>query len=222
MYDTPPATSFDQAQPKKSNRNIIIAVIVAVLLCCCCCIGLGFAMQSQIGTIFSTISQQLKNAPGGNSNPLGNPSLATAEAMATAVAKGTLIPDGLPTMPADIPTMPADIPTMPAEIPTMPAGVPTEAVPSTDLNKAIPQGGLGNDILRADAWGYVVLASVSKGCNASDPTKTTITVLQKPASNTSPWAEKWTVTCMDGSKASFDVTFTPDSTGACISVSASK
>ena len=205
------STPFEQ--PKKSNRNMIIIIVVVVLLCCCCCliiVGARTYMQSQVGGIFDSINQQLNLTPGANnSNPLGgNPSVATAEAMATAVAKGTLIPDGMPTMPA-------------IAVPTV-EGMPTVVVPSTDLNKAIPQGGLGNDIVRATAWGYVLTAAAMNGCNASDPTKTSIEVTQKPASSTSPWAEKWTVTCMDGSKAAFDVSYVPDATGATVSVSSSK
>ena len=201
MYNTPPATPFEQ--PKKSNnRNIIIAVVVVLVLCCCCCL-IGFGVrayaQSQVGGIFSSINQGLSMTPGagGSSNPLGNPAVATAEAMATNVAKGTLIPDGMPALPTSV---------------NGAGGSPTEAVPG-NLNSAIPQGGLGDDVLRADAWGYVLAASAIKGCNASDATKTTISVFQKPASSTSSWVEKWTVTCMDGSNATFVVTFTPSKGG---------
>ena len=125
------ATPFEQ--PKKSNnQNIIIAVVVVLVLCCCCCVVIGgvrYYMQSQVGGIFSSINQGLSLTPGASGNPLGDPSVATAEAMATSIAQGTLVPAGIPTMP------PIDIPTV--------QGMPTVVVPSTDLNKAIPQGGLG-------------------------------------------------------------------------------
>ena len=196
---TPQYTPIDQ--PKKSNTRMIIIIVVVVLLCCCCVavIAGGAYMRSQTNDVFSSINQQLN--PTILAPSTGGGALATAEAMATAVAQGTL----------------------PVEMPTIPAmnDIPTVAVPA-NINSAIPQGGLGNEILRADAWGYVITASVAKGCNATDASKTTIEVIQKPASNTSPWAEKWTVVCMDGSKASFDVSFVPDSTGATISVTNSK
>lgn len=94
-----------------------------------------------------------------------------------------------------------DLPAIP-EMPASPYG-------SDDF---IPQGGLGDEVLRADAWVYVMAASAMSGCAATDASQTTIEVSQEPDS-AGVWKEKWTVTCDDGAKKSFDVTFSPSAQG---------
>lgn len=94
-------------------------------------------------------------------------------------------------------------------IPAMPEGV-------------IPEGGLGDDLLRTDTWLYVNLAAITQNCVITDPSATEIEVTQQPDA-AGGWAEKWTVACEDGSNKSFDVTFSPSAQGGTdISVSASK
>jgi hypothetical protein len=87
------------------------------------------------------------------------------------------------------------------------SGVPTF---SSDL---IPQGGRGDEVIRASAWAYVLLATSTDGCSfnpkASD---TTIKVTQEPDSD-GVWKEEWTVACDDGSKKPYTVTFTPSASG---------
>lgn len=112
------------------------------------------------------------------------------------------------------PQMP-DSPSMPAT-PDL-SGVPTF---SSDL---IPQGGRGDQVLRASAWAYVLVATSTDGCSynpkASD---TTIKVTQDPGSD-GVWKEEWTVACDDGSKKPYDVTFTPSASGGTdINVTSSK
>jgi len=77
----------------------------------------------------------------------------------------------------------------------------------------IPEGGRGDEILRASAWGYVVIAATLDNCTftpqASD---TRIEVTQEPDAS-GEWKEEWTVTCDDGSEKPYDVTFTPSAGG---------
>lgn len=104
-----------------------------------------------------------------------------------------------------------DIPSIP-EVPESPDGY-------SDL---IPQGGLGDEVLRTDTWAYVMAASAMSGCVATDASKTTIEVLQEPDS-AGIWKEKWTVTCDDDTQQSFDVTFSPSAQGGTnIDVTSSK
>ena len=100
-------------------------------------------------------------------------------------------------------------------IPPMPSGTSEPSNPSVPSipSGLIPQGGLGNDVERATAWGYVITSAALSGCSATDASKTTIDVLSQPDS-AGAWKEKWTVTCDDGSKKSFDVSITPNNNGA--------
>lgn len=111
----------------------------------------------------------------------------------------------------DFPALPTDEYGLP-QIPESPYG----------YDNFIPQGGLGDEILRADTWVNVLTAAALSGCAASDPSKTTIEVIQQPNSE-GMWKEKWTVTCDGGAKKSFDVTFTPSAQGGTnIDVTSSK
>jgi hypothetical protein len=88
------------------------------------------------------------------------------------------------------------------------SGIPT--IPP-DL---IPQGGKGDDIQRASAWGYVVVAAATDGCSYNPKSaSTTIKVTQEPDSK-GVWKEAWTVTCDDSSKKVYNVTFTPSAGGS--------
>lgn len=128
------------------------------------------------------------------------------------VNEGLLTP-AAPEFPAvpEIPVFPTDESGLP-QIPESPYG----------YGDLIPQGGLGDDLLRADTWGYVIAAAAMSGCAATDASKTSIEVIQQPDAG-GTWMEKWTVTCDDGTKKSFDVTFTPSAQGGTtISVTGSK
>jgi len=118
----------------------------------------------------------------------------------TAMPAIPAIPSGTeePSNPLDTPSNPSEPPSSPS-IPSVPA----------DL---IPQGGLGDDLLRANTWGYVLAAAAISGCTATDATKTNIEVLEQPDS-AGVWKEKWTVTCDDGKNKSFDVLFSPGKQG---------
>jgi hypothetical protein len=85
---------------------------------------------------------------------------------------------------------------------------PNISIPSSQ----VPSGGKGDDIQRAEAWGYVVTASALNACYATDASKTTIAVTTQPDSS-GAWQEKWTVACSDGSNKSYDVSFTPGGGG---------
>ncbi len=117
-----------------------------------------------------------------------------------------------------------DFPAIP-EIPVFPTdedGVPEMPVSPSGYDDFIPQGGLGDEVLRTDTWVYVMAASAMSGCVATEASKTTIEVLQEPDS-AGIWKEKWTVTCDDGTQQSFDVTFSPSAQGGTtIDVTSSK
>jgi hypothetical protein len=113
-------------------------------------------------------------------------------------------------------------------IPSVPAGTAEPSNPSNPSDtpsiptNLVPQGGLGDDVLRANTWGYVIAAAAISGCTATDASKTDIEVLEQPDS-AGVWKEKWTVTCDDESNKSFDVLFTPNKQGGTdINVTSSK
>lgn len=110
-------------------------------------------------------------------------------------------------------------------IPSVPAGTAEPSNPSDTPvipSNLIPQGGLGDEVLRANTWGYVLAAAAISGCTATDASKTNIEVLEQPDS-AGIWKEKWTVTCDDGAQKSFDVLFTPSKQGGTdINVTSSK
>jgi hypothetical protein len=75
----------------------------------------------------------------------------------------------------------------------------------------VPSGGLGDEILRADTWNYVILTAISTGCGTPAADTTSIEVFEDPDDN-GRWVERWTVICEDGSNKGFYVTFTPNTT----------
>ena len=99
---------------------------------------------------------------------------------------------------------------------TLPATPDISDIPtlSSDVSDLIPQGGRGDEILRASAWAQVILSTSLEGCsynpNASD---TQIEVTQEPDSS-GVWEEQWAVTCDDGSTKPYNVTFTPTTGGS--------
>ena len=88
------------------------------------------------------------------------------------------------------------------------SGIPTIS------SEFIPQGGKGNDIQRASAWGYVVVAAATDGCSSNPKSASTeIKVIQEPDSK-GVWKEAWTVICDDSSHKVYNVTFTPSAGGS--------
>ena len=90
-----------------------------------------------------------------------------------------------------------------SDIPTIPAN-------PSDL---VPQGGRGDEILRASAWAQVILTTSLEGCSYNpNPSDTQIEVTQEPDSS-GAWEEQWTVVCDDGAKKPYNVTFKPSAGG---------
>ena len=57
---------------------------------------------------------------------------------------------------------------------------------------AVPQGGLGDDLLRTNTWGYVVTVAAIDGCTGPNAAETVITVTQEQDS-AGVWKEQWVV-----------------------------
>jgi hypothetical protein len=113
-----------------------------------------------------------------------------------------------------------DIPVIP--LPTNESGTPEIPDMPSIPNNVIPQGGLGDDVLRANTWGYVITAAALSSCVTTEADKVTIDVLEQPDS-AGVWKEKWTVACDGGSTKAFEITFTPSAKGGTdISVTSSK
>lgn len=90
--------------------------------------------------------------------------------------------------------------------------------PAFDLTESpsalVPEGGNGDQVLRASAWGYVLITAALDGCSYNPKaSETQIKVTQEPDSK-GVWKEEWTVVCDDGSKKPYDVTFTPSAGGS--------
>jgi hypothetical protein len=191
-----PAPQFTpQVPPKKSNTGLIIGIVVAVVLCCCCvAVIAGLTLLGPaVGNIFSSVNQGLKT-PGEPETP------ALTE---------------MPSMPIETSEPVAPPMSDGTSEPSMP-GMPTL---SADL---VPQGGLGDDLLRANTWAQVALAAALADCNSPTAAETTIEVTQQPDSN-GVWKEQWTVACGAGKTLPVDVTFTPSSGGGTdISVTVTK
>jgi hypothetical protein len=113
------------------------------------------------------------------------------------------------------------------EIPSSPDATMEPSEPSTSpdataepLNPAlpglpadtIPQGGLGNDLQRTQAWAQSLSVTLPSGCLSPVAKDTKIDVTQKPDAN-GVWKEKWTIACDGGSPVAVDITFTPSSNG---------
>jgi cytoskeletal protein RodZ len=181
MQNPAPQVVYSE-QPKKSNTGWIIGIVIAVLVCCCCLIailGVIAYTGSSVSKVFSSINSQL-----------------------------TAMPE-IPTMPSDA-TMEPTSPDATAE----PGSSGTTAEPSSPAlpgitSDTVPQGGLGTDLQRTQAWAQSLAVTLIEGCTpvAKD---TKIEVLQKPDSN-GMWQELWTVACESGSTVPVNITFTPSS-----------
>jgi hypothetical protein len=134
----------------------------------------------------------------------------TRRATSAVNEKLTSMPDFLTSLPSDIMTsMPEDLTT---PEPSSPGATESSPSDSTIPADTIPQGGLGDEIQRAQAWTYSVLAVVTSGCNVPVAKDTKIEVTQQPDS-AGVWKERWTVACDGASAVAVDVTFTPSSNG---------
>jgi len=80
----------------------------------------------------------------------------------------------------------------------------------------VPEGGLGNDILRNDTWQYLTFASMGQGCDQPIAEDTRIDVLQEPQNGV--WVEKWTVACASGESYPYEVEFIIDDSGTTFNI----
>jgi hypothetical protein len=166
----------------KKSNTGLIIGIVAAVILCCCCLIVVG------GYAFYSVSSAVEST------------YSSIEIMLTPGAEGF---EDFPVIP-EIPEFPTDESGLP-EIPAVPE------IPYS-YGDAIPQGGLGDDILRANTWGYVIITAAISGCTATDASKVVIEVLDQPDS-AGAWREKWTVSCDGGSQKSFDVAFSPGAQG---------
>lgn len=107
------------------------------------------------------------------------------------------------------------------EVPDFSEGTPLPGMPElpSDL---IPQGGRGDEILRADTWGQVLLAAMLSDCATPNAAETVITVTSEPDAS-GAWQELWSVSCGAGETVPVEVDFTPSASGGTdISVTVAK
>lgn len=103
----------------------------------------------------------------------------------------------------------SDFPTLsPDDFPTI---SPDATMPS--LSDIVPNGGKGDDSQRASAWAYVIVATATDGCSYNPKASATTIKVTQEADSSGVWAEEWTVTCDDGTKKPYTVTFTPGASG---------
>ncbi len=182
--ENPNMQGMPVSQPKKSNTGLIIGIVVAVLLCCCCIlVGGGAAIYYKAQSSVSDIYSSLNE-------------------------QLTALPNEIPSL-QDLTLEP------PSFDATSEPGSPNATQPPLNLNipsDTVPQGGLGDDILRTQAWTYSLLTVAMSGCSVPTAKDTTIEVLEKPDAN-GVWKERWTVACGDSKTIPVDITFTPSSGG---------
>lgn len=94
------------------------------------------------------------------------------------------------------------------EAPSVPSGTLEPSIPSS----AVPQGGLGDDLLRTNTWAYVIVVAATADCTTPSAAETVITVTQKQDS-AGVWKEEWLVACGGGKTVPVNVTFTPNANG---------
>ena len=94
------------------------------------------------------------------------------------------------------------------EVPSIPEGTLEPSIPSS----AVPEGGLGDDLLRANTWGYVVTVAAIGGCTNPSAADTVISVTQEQDS-AGVWKERWLVACEGGTSVPVDIVFTPSASG---------
>ncbi len=101
------------------------------------------------------------------------------------------------------------------EIPSLPDGTvapfdpENPSLPSIPA-EAVPEGGLGDDLLRTNTWGYVVTVAAMGGCDNPNAAETVITVTQDQDAD-GVWKEQWVVAC-GGDQVPVDIVFTPNAT----------
>lgn len=127
------------------------------------------------------------------------------------------INEQLTAMPDILTTVPAMMTSVPELMTSMPSGTDSpDATPGpSDLGipaDAVPQGGLGDDILRTQSWTYALLTVSMSGCTIPVAKDTTIEVTQQPDA-AGVWKERWTVACDGAASVPVDITFTPSSGG---------
>jgi hypothetical protein len=85
---------------------------------------------------------------------------------------------------------------------------------SDQLGQYIPNGGLGDELLRTDTWINVTLSAAMANCivPADGAQNTRIEVINNPDAS-GAWIERWTVPCEAGSSKAFEITFTPNESG---------
>jgi hypothetical protein len=96
-------------------------------------------------------------------------------------------------------------------VPSLPEGTLEPSMPSIPSD-AVPQGGLGDDLLRANTWPYVIIVAATDGCNTPSAADTVITVTQEQDAG-GVWKEQWLVACGGGKSVPVDVSFTPNANG---------
>jgi len=170
------------AAQPKKSNTGLIIGIVVAVLLCCCCI------------VVLGGGLYLRSAAGKVSNSIQ--------------LTLTALPGSIPSMP-DATSMPSS-PDATSE-PSSPDATSEPSVPGIPAD-AVPQGGLGDDVQRAQAWGFSVLAVVTSGCNVPVAKDTKIEVTKQPDS-AGVWVERWTVACNGSASVPVDVTFTPSSSG---------
>ena len=107
------------------------------------------------------------------------------------------------------PVAPVDLPapdSPPAAQPLESAATPAlEASGVGVVGAEVPQGGLGDEELRADIWANMKTAAALIDCQKPDAGKTVISVTQPRAQGR--WQERWSVDCGDGWIATFLVDY---------------
>lgn len=192
--ESPNLQGMPATQPKKSNTGLIIAIVVAVLLCCCCIAVLAGVFYIKTKAT-SAINEQLTAMP---------------DIMTSMPGLMTSIPDLMTSVPGMMTSIPALMTSMPSgtSSPDATPGPSDLGIPAD----AVPQGGLGDDIQRAQAWVTSLATVIMSGCMAPVAKDTSIEVTQKPDAN-GVWKERWTIACDGSDSVLVDITFKPSDSG---------
>ena len=185
---------------KKSNLRLILIIGGVIFICICLLVGGTFfavnILGSSIDNVFESVNKTLA-APDGSATEASIPIPAT--------------PDITPAYTEPATTLE----------PTEELVTPEPTYQEPDVSTFIPEGGLGDETLRASTWGYVFLFASIANCELSDASSTQIEVSQQPDAS-GKWMELWTVSCNDGTTRNYNVTFTPSANGTDISVEEAK
>lgn len=101
------------------------------------------------------------------------------------------------------------------EVPFFESTVPANPDTDTEIGE-LPEGGLGNDILRLDTWDVVASSAIGQGCDRPIGANSTIEVLQEPEEGA--WLEEWTVVCRSGDSYAYEVEYIHDDTGVIFNI----